>query len=319
MSQPLSIIIVNYNGEAFLKDSILSFRKFMLSHHIEHEILIFDNASTDRSAEIINSICSEEKEIRAVFSNINLGFSKANNLLIDEAIYPTLVLLNNDTLSIDLHHLCSMAEKSLIDNNTVYTCTILNSDFSTQKNTFNYPRLFNVFVDLFLIKKPLLRIYAQVFRKNLVVENGYFSGCYLIINKELFFQAGGFDETFFFYHEECDLFLRLEKFGIQKRILKDRIVHFGSGGTVISDFSFQNYYLNLARLLMKNNYSSPGGIKFLFSLGFRFRIMLLRMGIKIEYSPFANTYRTQRNLSFNKQHLIILHKETLSTIKKLHL
>lgn len=318
MSQGLSVIIVNYNGMSFLKESVLSFKHFMQKHHVEHEFLIIDNASTDGSVEIIKDLCVVDDNIRPIFSLINNGFSKANNILIHQARYSTLVLLNNDTLSVDLNQLCTMAVQSIIDKNTVYTCSILNADLSQQKNTFNYPRLFNVFIDLFLIKKPLLRLYRKLSKKTVVIKQGYFSGCYLVMNRELFIEAGAFDESFFFYHEECDLFLRLEALGIQKMVLNDKIIHYGSGGSGISDTSFKNYYVNLARLLIKNAYGLPRTILSLFCLGFKFRIFLLRLGIRIAYSPFSNTYTSKKNINeTSKKHLIALHKEVLCLIKNL--
>ena len=138
------------------------------------------------------------------------------------------------------------------------------------------------------------------------------------MSADLFRKAGGFDPDFFFYHEECDLFLRLEKLGIKKELLKDRIVHFGSGGAGISDFAFKNYYVNLARLLIKNDYGSPGSIKSIFNVSFRFRMLLLSFGFKIPYSPFSHMYKSNATSQASKNQLITLHQETLEQISGLN-
>lgn len=314
MGQGLSIVIVNYNGSVFLENCIRSFGSFLDLNHIAHEFLILDNASTDDSVEIITRIASEWSNVKPVFSDVNHGFGTANNILIEMAAYATVVMLNNDTLTIDLQELCDKAKKSLLEENTVYSCSILNSDRSIQKNTFSYPKWFNILIDVFLVKKLFYSVYKYFFKDQLQVDNGYYSGCYLVMNTDLFRKAGGFDPNFFFYHEECDLFLRLEKLGIQKELLKDGIVHYGSGGTGISDFAFKNYYVNLARLLIKNDYGSAQFIKTVFKISFRFRILLLSFGFKIPYSPFSHMYKSNATFQSSRKQLIALHKETLEQI-----
>ena len=203
----------------------------------------------------------------------------------------------------------------------IYTCRLLNADRSLQKNTFHYPRLFNVKVELYLIKKPLFALYSLLFKTRLEIPDGYYSGCFLVLPRQLFLTLGGFDPHFFFYHEECDLFLRMEKQGIQKAILDDQIIHFGSGGSGISDFAFKNYYQNLARLLIKHGYGSSKAIKRLFKRGFAFRIALLRLGWRIPYSPFSHIYDANKasHQRQQRQAVIALHRETLAAILALDL
>lgn len=318
MKQGLSIIIVNFNGAEFIENCVVSFQHFLLASNIEHEFLIIDNASTDDSISVIKELALKLPYIRPFFSKINHGFGKANNLLATEASYATIVLLNNDTYTLDLTHLCDLTKRHLLNKDTVYTCAILNSDHSKQKNSFGYPRLTNVGVDLFLLKKPLFFLYKKLFKSKLDVVDGYYSGCYLVMNLELFNRSGGFDVDFFFYHEECDLFLRLEKIGIKKVRLQDSIIHYGSGGAGISDFSFKNYYTNLARLLIKNGYGSPRLIKSIFRLAFKFRMLLLSLGCNIPYSPFAHMYKNSTSAPVLNSQIIRLHKETLVGIDDLY-
>jgi GT2 family glycosyltransferase len=317
VAQGLSIIIVNYNGEIFLEKCVRSFSDFLVEKSIGHEFLIIDNASSDGSVALIKELCKEFTTIKPFFSDINHGFSKANNLMADEATFDTLVLLNNDTLTIDISELCALVKSGEIDENTVYTCTILNSDYSIQKNTFNYPRLFNVAIEVFLVKKLIFNLYKALFKSKLVIKDGYYSGCYLVLNKALFNKSGQFDSAFFFYHEECDLFLRLEHIGIEKKILGDQIIHYGSGSAAISDFSFKNYYVNLARLLIKHGYGSEGFIKTIFLCSFKFRMALLWLGIKIPYSPFSHVYGKNKGIAVANKHVIKLHQDTLEAIQSI--
>lgn len=316
MRAGLSVIIVNYNGAKFLLNCINSFQQHLIKNDINHEFLILDNASTDDSVQILNDISLKDTQVIFTPSTVNHGFAKANNILVEKANYDYVVLLNNDTLTIDIQELCTKIKTNQLKKNTVYTCEILNADHTKQKNIFTYPSTFKLIIDIFLIKKIFFKFYILFFTEKHLDDNSkkYFSGCYFVINKSFYESIGGFDDSFFFYHEECDLFLRLEVKGVKKEVLYDKIIHYGSGGGSVSDFSFINYYVNLAKLLIKHKYGSEKRIKTLFNLGFQFRIVLLKMGLNIPYSPFSHTYFNNKGIDVSKKHLIKLHKSTLNKI-----
>ena len=74
---------------------------------------------------------------------------------------------------------------------------------------------------------------------------GYISGADIFIRREVFLQAGGFDEEYFMYYEDCDLFYRLNKSGYRAVILPDvKIVHHKSVSTATGEgFNYQKYAL----------------------------------------------------------------------------
>ena len=89
----ISIIIVNYNGETFLAnciDSILNSET-----NLEYEIIIVDNASTDKSLAILENY---KKSCKIIKNFNNSGFSKGNNIGVNYASGDYLFFLNNDTL-----------------------------------------------------------------------------------------------------------------------------------------------------------------------------------------------------------------------------
>lgn len=319
MRSGLSVIIVNYNGAKFLLNCINSFQQHLIENDINYEFLILDNASTDNSVKLINDIVLKNTQVFFTPSTVNHGFAKANNILVEKANYSNIVLLNNDTLTIDIQDLCNKIKTNQLKQNTVYTCEIVNADHTKQKNVFTYPSIFKLIIDIFLIKKTLFKFYILFFADKNSTNNSkkYFSGCYFVISKSFFESIGGFDDSFFFYHEECDLFLRLEVKGVKKEVLYDKIIHYGSGGGSVSDFSFINYYVNLAKLLIKHKYGSKKRIKVLFNLGFKFRILLLKLGLNIPYSPFSHTYFNNKDVNVPKKHLIQLHKTTLNKIAQI--
>lgn len=102
----LSIVIVNYNGASYINDCLSSLSKNL---SVSYEVIIVDNASTDDSLSIISEIEFDYKLIR---SEINLGFSKGNNLGAEHASGEFLLLLNNDTILLsDLSEVIALMKK----------------------------------------------------------------------------------------------------------------------------------------------------------------------------------------------------------------
>ncbi len=87
-----SVCIANYNGENTLADCLKSVRSQITSLNVE--IIVHDDASTDRSLEILK----KSTGIRVIRSLKNLGFCKANNRMASAARGDFLLFLNNDAI-----------------------------------------------------------------------------------------------------------------------------------------------------------------------------------------------------------------------------
>lgn len=90
-SLKLSIIIVTYNCQDFIVQFLTELTS-SLKDYEEYEILIIDNFSSDGTVPLIKNF----PEIRLVASSVNLGFAKANNVLIKQSHYENILLLNPD-------------------------------------------------------------------------------------------------------------------------------------------------------------------------------------------------------------------------------
>ncbi len=86
----LSVIIPAFNGEAFLEAGLGS---LLAQSGATTEIIVVDNASTDRSVEVVQRCCPAARLIR---SPTNLGYSGGCNLGLRAATGEFLVLLNQD-------------------------------------------------------------------------------------------------------------------------------------------------------------------------------------------------------------------------------
>ncbi|MEM7345755.1 MAG: glycosyltransferase, partial [Chloroflexota bacterium] len=92
----LSIIIVNWNVEALLRECIRSL--FEAIDHIPGyriEIIVVDSASSDGSVAMVRS---QFPQVHLIASDQNLGYAQGNNVGVDAAQGRYLFLLNPDTV-----------------------------------------------------------------------------------------------------------------------------------------------------------------------------------------------------------------------------
>jgi GT2 family glycosyltransferase len=87
----LSIIIVSWNVREKLRQNLAAL--FSSRTGLQFDVWVVDNASADRTAEMVRS---EFPQVRLIANDRNLGFAKANNLAIKRAEGEFILLLNPD-------------------------------------------------------------------------------------------------------------------------------------------------------------------------------------------------------------------------------
>jgi GT2 family glycosyltransferase len=89
----ISVVIVNWNRCALLREACLSVRK---QGNVETELIVVDNGSTDDSVAMLRA---EFPSARLIANGKNLGFCAANNQGIAAAAGEYIALLNNDAVA----------------------------------------------------------------------------------------------------------------------------------------------------------------------------------------------------------------------------
>jgi hypothetical protein len=241
MTKDVSIIIVNYNSGQFLNNCLESI--YAHTKGVSFEIILVDNASSDGS---FVPICETFTSIRGLRNSSNLGFAAANNLGAKSAQGKYLLFLNPDTLLVD-DAITAMHQFLESTGNTMAACgaRLQNPDGSYSVSFGNFPTLFQQFSDI-----GFRALYKRFYDRKLSISPpcsstnpqpvGYLSGADVLIRKDIFQQIGGFDERYFMYYEDTDLFYRLHQAGYQSWLLPQlSITHIGSS-TSDSDGTF-NY------------------------------------------------------------------------------
>jgi len=251
----VSIIIVNYNSFTILQNCIESIFKFTL--HVNFEIIVIDNNSNEGN---IEDVIKKYDDIVLIKNSKNVGFAAANNIAAKHAKGKYFLLLNNDTLLTENSILDMLDFAKNLNGNFILSCKLLNEDYSHQYSTYKFPSIRLHFAATFFIDKifPKLdsinKYYIDITEtKEPTIVNSVI-GALIFIPKETFNKLDGFDDRFFFYHEDTDLCYRLKKLGgVVYYLPETSIIHYG-GGTTVSDlwFSMRNRFISRIQFAQKH-------------------------------------------------------------------
>lgn len=227
----LSVLIVNYNSESYLKNCLRSL--YQNTQHRPIEVIVVDNASTDGS---LPMLARDFAEVKVIASPDNLGFSRGNNLAMREATGRFHLLLNNDCLvepgAIDTL-LRIMQDRPDVG---VIGPLLRNGDGSVQISFGAMIGFRTEAMQKFLSTRyergnRLFRRYVEK-RSRKEASPDWVSGACVMLRSELLDKVGFLDENFFMYTEEVDFCQRVRAHGY--RVLYTpaaEIVHLGGKST----------------------------------------------------------------------------------------
>ncbi len=204
----LSIIIVNYNGEKYLKECIDSIYEKNAS--LSFEIIIFDNNSQDGS---ITSVKRNFPEVVIYENDQNIGFAAANNRAVNMASGTYILLLNYDTVLQDrLDELIKVIEED--DNIGALGIKMLNGHEEYIPSFGKFPSPFNLFriSNLNYTSNVFLSGDFEGERK---ISVNWISGAFLLTKKEYYQRVDGLDESFFMYVEDVDFCKKLNDINLK--------------------------------------------------------------------------------------------------------
>lgn len=243
----LSIIILSYNTVKLLEECLKSVFVCMEHSNISFEVIVVDNASTDESAKMVQE---KFKDVTLIESKVNLGFSKANNIAVKRSRGKYLLFLNSDIVvqdkAIDKLHtfICQNVDASIVGGK------LLNTDKSEQASCgpfYNLPVIFGV---LFL-RGDLWGLTR--YSPDKVKKVGWVSGACLMLERDIYYKIGGFDESIFMYMEEIDLLYRASKKGYRTYFYPDaRFVHHGAASSKSHRAPIINIYRGLVYFYKKH-------------------------------------------------------------------
>jgi len=227
----ISIIIVNWNTRELLKNCIASIAATV--RDIRYEVIVVDNASSDGSVEMLRD---SFPETRIIENRENRGFGAANNQAMRIMKGRYALLLNSDTV------LCEDAVEKLfafMENHAEagMACgQLLNADGSKQNSIASFPNLFTLLMNTSLLEYLFpSRFPSKRYHHIKPLEVDSCIGACMIVRKKAIDEVGMFDERYFFFFEETDWALRMQKAGWKSFHLPDAQIYHLQGQSVGHD------------------------------------------------------------------------------------
>lgn len=207
----VSATIAIYNEDReILQKAIDSFLKIKF----EKELIIVDNSKEP----YLRDFCRSYKYTKYIFTDRNLGFARAHNLgfknlTIKSTIH---IVINPDVYFQNIDNLIEWMQESeeiAISTPRIYSIdgTIQNTIREIPTPTTLFKRRLNTlfgFFDKFVKRDE----YANFdFRDIQEIPSAH--GCFLLFKRDIYEKLLGFDEKFFLYMEDIDIFIRAKKYG----------------------------------------------------------------------------------------------------------
>ena len=255
----LSIIIVSYNTAAMTHACLSAVLQSKLHH--QFEIVLYDNASTDSTRELLATI--DDPRIQFVFSEENHGFARGNNLAAKLCKGHKLLLLNPDTVVEEdaIAAVLKLSEQEpsagiwggwtkFADGtpNPTY-CWANQSLWSLISQSMGLSSLFR---SSYLFNPEGVGYWnTRELRKVDIV-----SGCFFLTTRSLWERLDGFDESFFIYGEEADFCNKARMLNYSPIVTKSAmLVH--HGGASEASHAGKLIKLLAAKAELIRRYKSP--------------------------------------------------------------
>lgn len=256
----LSVIILNYNVRYFLELCLQSVEQ--ATANMDAEIIVIDNNSVDDSCAMVHN---KFPNVKLIENAENVGFSKGNNIGVQQAKGEYVCILNPDTVVAEDTFLKLIAFAELQKNLGIVGCKLIDGTghfLPESKRNLPTPNV--------ALKKLLgfsKSYYANHLNENAVGEVTVLVGAFMLLKRELYQQLKGFDEDFFMYGEDIDLSYRATKLGFKNYYNGSvSIIHF-KGESTLKDHLYAKRFFGAMKLFYQKHFNSNAMVNLLVYLG----------------------------------------------------
>jgi GT2 family glycosyltransferase len=232
----VTVIIVNYNGRAFLPVCLESLHKVDYPQD-KLEIILADNNSSDSSIGYTQQIFTRVKILRM---DKNYGFCQPNNEGARAASGEYLIFLNNDT-GVTPGWLRALVRPALADAEIISVASKML--YYDRRDTIN-----TAGGKITIIGGGFYRGYGDKdgARYDERCYTGFGCAAGVLVRRDFFLDSGGFDEDYFAACEEHDLGWRAWLYGYKVAYAPDAVMFHREGGTFGNRDNFDpvKIYLN---------------------------------------------------------------------------
>ncbi|MGB3541546.1 glycosyltransferase family 2 protein [Rubrivirga sp.] len=236
MTPRVSVIIVTWNGRELLERFLPS---VLATDYPDLEVVVADNASSDGTAEWLGA---EHPEVVVARHPDNWLFARGNNAALEDATGSLVCFLNND-VEVPPNWLRPLVAALEDDAVAAVQPKLLQVD---DRSRFEYAGAAGGFLDALAVPFTRGRIFEA-----LEVDRGQYddardvfwaTGAAMLVRRDAFEDAGGFDESFGMHQEEIDLCWRLWRAGWRVRVEPASEVYHLGGASLPAGNPRKTYY-----------------------------------------------------------------------------
>lgn len=230
----LSIVIVNWNSGAQLRECLESIVSTDIEGFTLDKVIVVDNASSDGSAQNISDL---KLPLQVLYNKENLGFAAACNMGAKQTTSDYLLFLNPDTklfrdsLSTPIFFL----ERQCNEHIGILGVQLVDENGHICKTCARFPTPGAYFSKML----GLNRLFPNIFPSHLMTEWDHRTskivdhviGAFFLVRASLFQKIGGFDERYFVYLEDLDFSLKTKHLGYASYYLATTQIYHKGGGS----------------------------------------------------------------------------------------
>jgi len=257
MKIEVSIVIVSYNVEAFLKQCLFSVLK--AARNLNIEVFVVDNNSIDNSVEMLKK---NFPEIKLICNTENNGFAVACNQALRLACGKYALLLNPDTVIQE--NTLTLCRDFMDQNPKAGALGVKMIDGQGQflpESKRSLPTPASAFYKIFGLSRlfPKSKTFGKYHLKEIDQDEVHpvevLSGAFMFINKKVLDEIGLLDERFFMYGEDIDLSYRISQANYVNYYFPDTtIIHYKGESTKISSIHYVKTFYNAMLLFTDKHY-----------------------------------------------------------------
>lgn len=215
----LTIIIVNFNSDDFLKKCLESIKN--IKDKIDLKICVVDNDSKDQSVSLARKI---NLPVEYILNKENVGFGRANNQILKKLNTEFVLILNPD---VEIKEGVLSGMINFMKKNPDVGAATCEIELSNGKIDLTAHRGFPTPWASLLYMLGNDSLYHQSKKDMLTIhEVDAITGAFFLTRKSVLEKTGFFDENFFMFAEDIDLCLRIKKAGFKVMYVpKFKVVH----------------------------------------------------------------------------------------------
>ncbi|WPR71288.1 glycosyltransferase family 2 protein [Flavobacterium sp. NG2] len=271
----LSVIILNYNVRYFLELCVSSVQEAL--NGIDAEILVVDNNSTDDSCKMMKT---RFPNVKLIENKENSGFPKGNNIGVAEAKGKYICILNPDTVVAEDTFVKVLAFAERQKNLGIVGVKLIDGSgnfLPESKRGIPTPWVaFTKITALYkLFPKTVLfdSYYAGHLSENQTGKVEILVGAFMVMERQLYLDVGGFDEDCFMYSDDIDLsYMALQKGKTNYYFHDTTVIHY-KGESTIKDGTYMKRFQEAMNFFYKKHFK----VSFLFSVFMKIGIVFFSL------------------------------------------